>query len=105
MSQPLAGVARTALGVAAVRAHESARPDRLFDDPFAAAFVAALPDGLPARPERPTDAQRHIAAAFAAHAIIRTRFYDESLLAAGTRQVVLLAAGLDTRAFRLAWPA
>lgn len=40
--------------------------------------------------------------------MIRTRFYDDYLTAAtaaGSRQVVLLAAGLDTRAFRLAWPA
>jgi methyltransferase (TIGR00027 family) len=39
--------------------------------------------------------------------VIRTRFFDDHLLgaaAAGCRQVVLLAAGLDTRAFRLAWP-
>jgi methyltransferase (TIGR00027 family) len=41
------------------------------------------------------------------HGVIRTRFFDDYLLAAttaGCRQVVLLAAGLDTRAFRLAWP-
>jgi methyltransferase (TIGR00027 family) len=40
-------------------------------------------------------------------AVIRTRFFDDYLLAActaGCRQVVLLAAGLDTRAFRLGWP-
>ena len=39
---------------------------------------------------------------------IRTRFYDDYLLeacAAGCRQVVILAAGLDARAFRLDWPA
>ena len=39
---------------------------------------------------------------------IRTRFFDDSLVAAAqeptVRQVVLLAAGMDTRAFRLAWP-
>ncbi len=39
--------------------------------------------------------------------VIRTRFYDEYLLTAamgGIGQVVLLAAGLDARAFRLRWP-
>ena len=39
---------------------------------------------------------------------IRTRFYDDYVAAAweaGCRQVVLLAAGLDTHAFRLHWPA
>lgn len=99
----LAGVAKTALGVAAVRAHESGRPDRLFDDPFAASFVAGVPDAFPDRAEL-TDEQRLVGAAFATHAVLRTRFYDDYLLAAGARQVVLLAAGLDTRAFRLPWP-
>src|SRR5258708_6411040 len=48
-----------------------------------------------------------LGAVFSAHAVIRTRFFDDSLtaaVAAGCFQVVLLAAGLDTRAFRLAWP-
>jgi methyltransferase (TIGR00027 family) len=38
---------------------------------------------------------------------VRTRFYDDFLLestAEGVRQVVILAAGLDARAYRLAWP-
>src|SRR5205823_14293863 len=39
---------------------------------------------------------------------IRTRFFDEFLLKtshdAGVKQVVLLAAGMDTRAFSLPWP-
>jgi methyltransferase (TIGR00027 family) len=45
--------------------------------------------------------------ALAFHVIIRTRYFDDYLLAAaaaGCAQVVLLAAGLDTRAFRLDWP-
>jgi methyltransferase (TIGR00027 family) len=99
----LAGVGKTALGVAAVRAHESGRPDRLFDDPFAASFVAAVPGAFPERAQR-SDEQRSVGAAFATHAVIRTRFYDDYLLAADAHQVVLLAAGLDTRAFRLPWP-
>jgi methyltransferase (TIGR00027 family) len=44
---------------------------------------------------------------FWSHAVIRTRFFDDYLLDAaadGVREVVLLAAGLDTRAFRLPWP-
>ncbi len=47
-------------------------------------------------------------AAFWSHAVIRTRFFDDYLLdptGQGIRQVVLLAAGLDTRAYRLVWPA
>jgi methyltransferase (TIGR00027 family) len=106
-------VGKTALGVARVRARESQREDRLFDDPYAQAFVDAAPGAFPeeqAVRERPAahGPLASLGAAFYAHAIIRTRFYDEYLTAAtaaGSRQVVLLAAGLDTRAFRLAWPA
>jgi methyltransferase (TIGR00027 family) len=97
----LSGVSATALGVAAVRAAESERTDRLFDDPLAAAFVAAAP------PFEHPGLDERTAAALAAHVIIRTPFYDAQLLAAcaaGCRQVALLAAGLDTRAFRLDWP-
>jgi methyltransferase (TIGR00027 family) len=41
-------------------------------------------------------------------AVVRTRVFDDFLMDAcvrGCRQVVLVAAGLDTRAFRLSWPA
>lgn len=92
-------VSKTALGVARVRAVESARPDRLFDDPWAAKFCAARPDQVPGGERTP------LSLAFAFHAIIRTRFYDDHLLGSDCRQVVLLAAGLDSRAFRLGWPA
>lgn len=37
------GVGKTALGAAMVRAQESRRSDRLFDDPYAEAFFAAAP--------------------------------------------------------------
>jgi methyltransferase (TIGR00027 family) len=99
-------VARTAFSAAAQRALESSRPDRLFDDPYAQAFVAALSAATP-EPDR-TNPTPALAALFYSHLVVRTRFYDEYLLAAtaaGCDQVVLLAAGLDTRAFRLAWPA
>ena len=39
---------------------------------------------------------------------VRTRFFDSFFLdaaAAGVRQAVILASGLDTRAYRLPWPA
>jgi methyltransferase (TIGR00027 family) len=109
--EPLAGVGKTALGVAYVRAQESRRHDRLFDDPYAQAFLDAAPGLFPptqGEDERTLPEMTGLAAAFAWHAIIRTRFYDDYLTAAsraGCRQVVLLAAGLDTRAFRLDWPA
>lgn len=97
----LEGVGSTSLGVARARAWESRRPDRLFEDPYAAAFTAAASTGRARTPLSPERAR------LAYHVIIRTRFYDDFLLAAcdsGCRQVVLLAAGLDTRAYRLPWP-
>ena len=42
------------------------------------------------------------------HIAVRTRFFDQLFIdacAAGIRQAVILASGLDTRAYRLAWPA
>lgn len=102
--QPLTGVGATSLGVAMVRAAESERPDRLFNDPLASAFVAAAPDLFPEARTPVEGEQKSVGAAFGMHAIIRTRFYDEYLLAAGAGQVVLTAAGLDARAFRIPWP-
>ena len=109
---PLRGVGKTALGVARVRARESQRDDRLFDDPYAQAFVDAAPGAYPHDPQTSEQLAAlgplaAFGAAFYAHAVIRTRFYDDYLTAAtaaGCGQVVLLAADLDTRAFRLAWP-
>jgi methyltransferase (TIGR00027 family) len=97
VSQDLRGISRTALWVAKMRAEEGARPDRLFDDRLAGAFVAAAgPDAVDGL-ALPPGAVEFLA--------VRTRFYDDYLRAAGLRQVVALAAGLDSRAFRLAWPA
>jgi methyltransferase (TIGR00027 family) len=108
---PLPGVGRTALGVAGIRAMESRRADRLFDDPYAQAFVEAgrvlFPELHGSRADSQGREPSGIGALFYPHAVVRTRFYDEFLLsaaAAGCGQVVLLAAGLDTRAFRLSWP-
>lgn len=86
-------VSKTALWVASMRAAEAARPDRLHDDPLAAAVVAAA-DSIPPSPPGAVE--------FMA---VRTRFYDNFLLGSAVSQVVVLAAGLDARAFRLEWPA
>lgn len=94
----LTAVNRTAVGVAFVRARESARTDRLFHDPYAqglsAEHVVAPALGEAAEQRR----------WLRAHVVLRTRFYDELLLGAGADQVVLVAAGLDARAWRLPWP-
>src|SRR5215472_2068932 len=110
--EPLRGVEKTALGVAMVRARESHQDDRLFDDPYAQAFVDAAPGAFPEQPKTPEELaalgpMASLGAVFYVHAVIRTRFFDDYLTAAtaaGCSQVVLLAAGLDTRAFRLPWP-
>jgi methyltransferase (TIGR00027 family) len=91
----LSGVAKTAIGVAYVRAWESSQVDRLFADPYALAFVTA----------QVRQAGSAGVSALAAHVVLRTRFFDDYLLQAGCDQVVLVAAGLDTRAYRLDWPA
>ena len=93
----------TAIVVAQARDKESARPDRLFEDPLAEAFVAAVWSTTLPQVADLLQIYPYLIDYFA----IRTRFLDEYLLtacAAGCRQVVVLAAGLDTRAFRLAWP-
>jgi methyltransferase (TIGR00027 family) len=97
-------IARTAFAVAAVRAAESTRPDRLFHDPFAATFLAAADTTLAAPDFDAPDRQRR---AVVRGIVIRTRFFDELLTDAATtcRQIVVLGAGLDARAFRLRWPA
>ena len=99
----LPGVSRTAVWVAGLRAAEDARPDRLFDDPYARAFVAAAGGGGGV-----TDAAAAVPPGASEFLAIRTRFFDDQARAAATAgigQVILLAAGLDCRAFRLDWPA
>ena len=107
-------VGATATMVAAGRAMATKDDRRLIDDPFAEPLVRAV--GIPffvdmidgrlqtspfgdAGPER-------IQAMIAGMAM-RTRFFDEYLIrstGAGIRQAVILASGLDSRAYRLAWP-
>jgi methyltransferase (TIGR00027 family) len=89
-----------------MRALESARADRLFEDPLAAAFVAGA-GWEPPDPASIEPSTRHRLGTMAAWVSARTRFLDDLLLdaaAEGIRQVVLLGAGLDSRGFRLPWP-
>ncbi|WP_305091658.1 SAM-dependent methyltransferase [Prescottella sp. R16] len=97
------GVGATAVFVAAGRAFESERDDHLFDDPWAGEFVRSA--GWAPTAETMDAASRDMLSTWMA---ARTKFLDDYVLAAvagGCRQVVLLGAGLDSRAFRLAWPA
>jgi methyltransferase (TIGR00027 family) len=96
-------IAPTSRWMAAARAGESERTDRLFSDPLAAALAG--PEGFAWLADRKTAAG---SGGPGLYPVIRTRFFDDFLLDAcrrlGVRQVVLAAAGLDTRAFRLEWP-
>src|SRR5689334_3812747 len=91
------GVGATAVGVAGIRALESARPDALFHDGLAAAFVAVAPPPSAAAPEPLSEEARRWSEFFVLQIVLRTRFYDDYLFAAAhdLHQVVLLAAGLD----------
>lgn len=106
-----AGVGLTALLVAAARAIETHRPDSLARDAYAEHFVRAAPACAhwPGRIEEVPDGDDDpLWGRFARYFGLRTRVLDDFLLTSartGPRQVVLLGAGLDTRAFRLDWPA
>ncbi|OBA58415.1 SAM-dependent methyltransferase [Mycobacterium sp. 1100029.7] len=100
-------VGLTALAVCAGRALDAALDPPLANDDFAAGFVVAA--GEPNLAAAVTNTDMDSAAAFNAQWVgVRTRFFDEFFTRAaqsGTTQAVILAAGLDARAYRLAWPA
>ncbi|MFI5617678.1 class I SAM-dependent methyltransferase [Streptomyces sp. NPDC051567] len=105
------GVGVTALLVAAARAIEAHRHDALARDLYAEHFVLAAPAsaGWPVRIQQVPDGDANpLWGRFARYFGLRTRVLDDFLLRSvrtgGARQVVLLGAGLDSRAFRLDWP-
>ncbi|WP_433435452.1 SAM-dependent methyltransferase [Nonomuraea sp. CA-141351] len=103
----LTGIGATALGVALLRAQESDRPDRLFDDPYARHFLQAVDRASSPWTADPSPATARFLQAMAEQVAVRTRFFDHALLnaaAQGCDQVVLVACGMDARAFRLPWP-
>jgi methyltransferase (TIGR00027 family) len=106
----VSGVGVTALGAAAMRALEGHHADPLVRDPYAAVFVKAaagqLPRPVPVTPEQAAADPDFPWSGIAHYMAVRSRFFDDFLAAAagaGLRQTVILAAGLDTRAFRLDW--
>ncbi|MER6530026.1 SAM-dependent methyltransferase [Streptomyces sp. NPDC001508] len=104
------GVGLTALLVAAARAIETHRPDAPARDEYAEHFVRAAPAcaDWPVRPEEvPGGDADPLWGRLGRYFGLRTRVFDDHLLdrvETGTRQLVLLGAGLDTRAYRLPWP-
>jgi methyltransferase (TIGR00027 family) len=105
-------VGATATAVAASRAMASQNPDALLHDPWADPLVRAvgidtfvkLIDGEIEHGDDPLLNRRAMNEQIA----VRTRYFDEFFLRSaesGIRQAVILASGLDTRAYRLPWPA
>jgi len=94
-------VGATALGVAVARAAESDCECPLFTDRYAQLFIdAAIDRGW--KPTAVAERQR----IFTGYAAVRTKWFDEYFIAAGANgidQAVILAAGLDARAWRLPW--
>jgi methyltransferase (TIGR00027 family) len=106
-------VGATATMVAAARALASEGTGPIINDPFAAPLVRAvgleffrrLVDGEVA-PADAQDGERDLQLETDSIAV-RTRFFDDFFRGAardGIRQSVILAAGLDARAYRLSWP-
>ncbi len=94
-------VCKTAVVMAAKRAIETERPDRLFDDHFAAqlageAAITLQKEYLSQLPDKRSEIKVQFVA-------VRTRYFDDFLMESVQKapQVVILGSGLDTRAFRL----
>jgi methyltransferase (TIGR00027 family) len=111
-------VGATALGVAAGRAAETDSDNPLIRDPYARMFLDVAGDSIPnlysstdELPPELVELDPRIGErmeAMRGYIGSRTLFFDEFFLAAakdGIRQSVILAAGLDARAWRLDWPA
>ncbi|WP_029106902.1 class I SAM-dependent methyltransferase [Mycobacterium sp. URHD0025] len=105
-------VGATATGVAASRALATKQSEPLINDPYADALVRAvglehsirIADGeVCIEGDLMLDRQR-----MCEQIAVRTRFFDDFFTTAsdaGIRQAVILASGLDTRSYRLPWPA
>lgn len=101
----------TALRVAAARALEARKPDPLVVDPYAEVFCRAAGGDWAAVVDGSLSDHQLLTSDFGESFVnfqgARTRYFDDFFaraVAAGVRQVVILAAGLDSRAYRLDWP-
>lgn len=109
-------VGATAVMVAAARAVESESPDALIDDPYARVLVEGagsgiwekfLDHGLMAKLEAIDPDTAAMQRYLRSYQAVRTHFFDGYFAAAadaGIRQMVILASGLDSRAYRIDWP-
>jgi methyltransferase (TIGR00027 family) len=108
-------VGATATMVAAARAMATTADNPLINDPFADPLVRAVGVDFFTRlvtgELKPEDLHGNESAGMQRmtdNMAVRTKFFDDFFLgagAAGVKQAVILASGLDARAYRLAWPA
>jgi methyltransferase (TIGR00027 family) len=110
-------VGSTAVMVAAARAGETQRKAPLIRDPYAKLLVAGagtgvwefmLDDSFVAKVAEADVEAAQIFEHMGNYQAVRTHFFDAyfaEATAAGIRQIVILASGLDSRAYRLDWPA
>lgn len=110
-------VGSTAVMVAAARASETESPNPLIRDPFARILVdgagtgmweAFLDDSLADRVAGADPEAAAVLTNMLSYQAVRTHFFDAYFRGAsdaGIRQIVILASGLDSRAYRLDWPA
>ncbi|MGW7674440.1 SAM-dependent methyltransferase [Streptomyces sp. NPDC054775] len=104
----------TSLITAYARAEETLKDERLFADPLALRFVEAAaglgadtPSALPRLGPARADNGSALWNTWRSYFVARTPFYDEQVLRgvrSGIRQIVIVAAGLDARAYRLDLP-
>jgi methyltransferase (TIGR00027 family) len=109
-------VGATATMVAAARAIATTAENALINDPFADPLVRAVGVDFftrlvtgELRPEDlDSDSESVGMQRMTDNMAVRTKFFDEFFVSAtegGIRQAVILASGLDSRAYRLTWPA
>ncbi|MFD2470133.1 SAM-dependent methyltransferase [Amycolatopsis silviterrae] len=99
-------VGATATMAAAARAIATREDSSLFSDRFAEPLVQAVGVDLLAKlATGETASGALVGQIWIDAAKIRGKFYDEFFLSAGLPQAVILASGLDSRAYRLPWPA
>jgi methyltransferase (TIGR00027 family) len=109
-------VGTTAVMVAAARAGETEREDALIRDPYAKVLVAGAGGGVwdlildREFGAKVAETDPDVAAVFehmGNYQAVRTHYFDAFFADAsvvGIRQIVILASGLDSRAYRLQWP-
>ncbi|MCV7199268.1 class I SAM-dependent methyltransferase [Mycobacterium angelicum] len=111
-------VGATAVMVAAARAVETEQAEPLIRDPYAKLLVtnakagviweAMLDEDVVAKVEALDAGTAATVQHMRSYQAVRTNFFDTyfaGAVAAGIRQIVILASGLDSRAYRLDWPA